>query len=187
VSPGRPPRLLPAWTSRRRPELTIHTEHPFRDPHPDEVRRLRGRIGAAVSLWTSAGEPPSGLTVSSYVVVAGEQGRIVAAIDPDSDLADRLQESERAVVQLLTWEDRDLADAFAGTMPAPGGAFRMAPFLDTPHGPRLARASTWAGVRLEDAHPLGWSLLVTAVIEDLVVGEGEWLVHRGGRYRRPSG
>lgn len=111
----------------------------------------------------------------------------MAAIDPDSDLADRLQESERAVFQLLTWEDRDLAEAFAGTMPAPGGPFRMAPFAETAHGPRLERASTWAGVRLEDARPLGWSLLVTTVIEELVVGEGDWLVHRGGRYQRPSG
>ena len=33
--------------------MTIHTEHPFLDPEPDPVRRLRGRLGGAVTLWTA--------------------------------------------------------------------------------------------------------------------------------------
>ena len=35
--------------------MTIHTEHPFQDPDVDPVRRLRGRLGGAVTLWTSGG------------------------------------------------------------------------------------------------------------------------------------
>ena len=34
--------------------VTIHAEHPFRDPEPDPVRRFRGRVGGTVSLWTRA-------------------------------------------------------------------------------------------------------------------------------------
>lgn len=172
--------------------MTIHDEHPFLGPDRDEVRRLRARVGATVSLWTSgrlADRTAAGLTVSSWLVVAGEPGRLVGALDPDSDLADRLGDTGRAVVQLLHWPDRDLAEMFAGTLPAPGGAFRAAPFTDTAHGPRLDRATTWAGVRVQRADPVGWSLLVTAAIEELAVGPADepWLVHRGGRYQRPAG
>jgi flavin reductase (DIM6/NTAB) family NADH-FMN oxidoreductase RutF len=172
--------------------MTIHDEHPFLEPHRDEVRRLRARVGATVSLWTSgrlADRTAAGLTVSSWLVIGGEPGRLVGALDPDSDLAELLQQDGRAVVQLLHWPDRDLAEMFAGTMPAPGGAFRAAPFTDTRHGPRLDRATTWAGVRLESVQPVGWSVLVTAAIEELVVGaaDEDWLVHRGGRYQRPVG
>ena len=67
--------------------MTIHTEHPFLDPSADPVRRLRGRLGGAVTLWTSgAEESRAGLTVSSVMVAGGEPGRILALLDPDSDL-----------------------------------------------------------------------------------------------------
>jgi len=52
----------------------IHTDHPFRDPVPDPVRRLRGRLTGAVTLWVSQDGPrPVGLTVSSLMVAAGER------------------------------------------------------------------------------------------------------------------
>jgi hypothetical protein len=139
--------------------VTIHSSHPFRDPEADPVRRLRGRLGGAVTLWT-AGEGEdvfewAGLTVTSVLVA------------------------------VLTWDDRDLADAFAGTAPAPGGPFRQAEFTSGPWGPRLTRAATWAGVRLESATPVGWSSLVTCVVEEVTVGEDDPLIHRRGRYLRP--
>jgi flavin reductase (DIM6/NTAB) family NADH-FMN oxidoreductase RutF len=161
--------------------LTIHDSHPF--PSPDDpVRRLRGRLGGTVSLWTSG---TAGLTVSSFMVAAGEPARLVALVDPDSDLADALQESGRAVVQLLSWRHRDLAEAFAGTAPAPGGPFRLASFEDSAWGPRLSDADTWAGVSVESTTSLGWSDLVTVVVETLTVGDDdEPLFHRRGRYVR---
>jgi flavin reductase (DIM6/NTAB) family NADH-FMN oxidoreductase RutF len=166
--------------------VTIHAEHPFRDPEPDPVRRLRGRAGGAVSLWTtgSAAER-AGLTVTSFLVVAGEQARVVGMLDPDADLTERLGETSAAVVQLLAWEHRDLAEVFAGTAPAPGGMFGMAAFEETAWGPRLASATTWAGVRLESTREVGWSTEITVVIEHLEVGDDdEPLLHRRGRYSR---
>lgn len=169
--------------------MTIHSDHPFLEPEGerDPVRRLRGRLGGVVSLWTSgSGADRAGLTVSSYVVAGGEPARVLGLVDPDSDLAEGLAESGRAVVQLLRWEHRDLADAFAGVAPAPGGAFRMAEWEETGHGPRLASATTWALVSVEDSRTVGWSTLVTAVVDDVVVGEEpDPLVHRRGRYQRP--
>lgn len=165
--------------------MTIHDTHPF--PTPDDpVRRLRGRLGGTVSLWTAGTDRGrAGLTVSSLLVAAGEPARLLALIDPDSDLADALAETGTAVVQLLSWRHRELAEAFAGTAPAPGGPFRMASFEDTAWGPRLADAATWAGVSLESSTSMGWSDLVSVVVSKLSVGEDdEPLFHRRGRYVR---
>ncbi len=170
--------------------MTIHTEHPFLEPERDPARRFRGRLGGAVTLWAAgAGPGPAdraGLTVTSFLVALGEPPRLLALLDPDSDLAEKIEVTGAAAVSVLTWDDRDLAEAFAGTAPAPGGAFRTAEFVATPWGPRLAGATTWAGVRLESTTEVGWSSLVTCIVEDLEVGEDEPLTHRRGRYVRPA-
>ena len=74
--------------------MTIHSEHPFLEPERDPVRQLRGRLGGAVTLWTSGtGDGPldrAGLTVTSVLVANGEPPRLLALLDPDSDLAETL-------------------------------------------------------------------------------------------------
>ena len=169
--------------------MTIHDTHPFADPDPDPARRLRGRLGGAVSLWTAGdlADPHgrAGLTVTSLMLAAGEPTRLLALVDPDSDLADTVADTGRAVVQLLSWEHRGLAEAFAGTAPAPGGPFRQAAFEQIAWGPRLVGATTWAGVRVESTAGVGWSDLLTCVVEEVVVGEEhDPLGHRRGRWLR---
>lgn len=166
--------------------MTIHSSHPFPSPG-DDVRRFRGRLGGAVSLWTAEG--PVGLTVSSLMVSNGSPARVLGLLDPDSDLLLGLQESGRGVVQLLSWEHRSLADAFAGVAPAPGGLFAAASWSSTSHGPLLSAASAWALVSLESVAEVGWSVLATCTIDSLEVGdEGSGdqgpLLHRRGRYHR---
>ena len=110
---------------------------------------------------------------------------MLALVDPDSDLAEAIQRSGLAVVQLLQWADRALAEGFAGTAPAPGGLFEQAAFVPTDWGPRLERSGTWAGVRLEAVAAVGWSLLLTCTIEHVEIGDdGDPLGHRRGRFRR---
>lgn len=163
--------------------MTIHDSHPF-PTDDDPARRLRGRLGGAVTLWTTgAGPARAGLTVSSVLLAGGEPARLLALVDPDSDLAESLDDGDRAVVHLLSWRHRDLADAFAAVAPAPGGPFRVAGFDDTDHGPRLADAATWALVTLESSAEVGWSRLLTAVVDEIHVGDDERpLLHRRGRY-----
>jgi flavin reductase (DIM6/NTAB) family NADH-FMN oxidoreductase RutF len=168
--------------------VTIHSSHPFADPEPDPVRRFRGRLGGAVALLTAgAGADRAGLTVSSLMVANGEPARVLVLVDPDSDLAEVVARTGRGVVQLLSWPHRDLAEAFAGTAPAPGGPFRTGEFADTAWGPRLTDATTWAAVTLESATAVGWSSLLTLVVDEVTVGDDdEPLVHRRGRYLRPG-
>jgi flavin reductase (DIM6/NTAB) family NADH-FMN oxidoreductase RutF len=173
--------------------VTIHSEHPFMPPEEerDPARQLRARIGGTVSLWTTgSGSARSGLTVSSYLVAPGEPARLIGLLDPDSDLAEQLPQTRTAIVQMLEWPHRDLADAFAGVAPAPGGVFRMGEWEQTEWGPRLSGAGTWAGVRMAATAPrqVGWSLMVETTIERVEIGEDAApLVHRRGRYQRPAG
>lgn len=170
--------------------MTIHSDHPFADPQGtrDAARRLRGRLSARVGLWTTGdGRDRAGLTVSSMLVVGGEPPLAVGMLDPDSALGEALDVGDRVVVHLLEWEHRDLAEQFAGLMPAPGGPFAAAAWEQTPAGPRLASASTWATGTVTDVRLLGWSLEVVCELDEVVLGpDDEPLVHRRGRYVRPE-
>jgi flavin reductase (DIM6/NTAB) family NADH-FMN oxidoreductase RutF len=141
-------------------------------------------LGGAVTLWTAGDDGRrAGLTVTS-VLVAGPD-TVLGLLDPDSDLCERLESSGRAVVQLLGWEHRDLADAFAGAAPAPGGMFRTGSFQATAYGPRLEGVSAWAFVSLAAAHEVGWSRLVTCTVDEVGLSDDSGgLAHRRGRYLR---
>src|SRR5882757_9013403 len=101
----------------------IHASDPFATPESDksDVRRLRGRLAAPVTLWTAPG--PSGLTVSSVLVADGDPGRVLGLIDEESDFWAAAAAAGRFAVTPLTPADRQLADRFAGLMPSPGGLF----------------------------------------------------------------
>ena len=89
------------------------------------------------------------------------------------------------MVQLLTWDDRQLAEAFAGTAPAPGGPFRQAEFVATPYGPLLVGATTHALVSLAGEREMGWSVEVEVALDSITVGDPDDrpLLHRRGRFR----
>ncbi|MBB4696182.1 flavin reductase family protein [Paractinoplanes abujensis] len=168
--------------------MTIHSTDPFATPDEEKsaVRRLRGRLAAPVTLWTAAG--PAGLTVSSTLVADGDPGRVLGLIDDESDFWDAAEQSRRFAVVALTPADRQLADRFAGLMPAPGGLFAGADWIDTDFGPVPAGTRTWAGCRLESSRAVGWALLVEAVIETVEAGPSpEPLIHYRGRYRTLGG
>jgi flavin reductase (DIM6/NTAB) family NADH-FMN oxidoreductase RutF len=168
--------------------VTIHASDPFATPEESRspVRRLRGRLPAAVTLWTAYDEHdrPVGLTVSSTVVVEGEPGRLLGVLDEESSLFAALGVGAGFAVIALTGDDRQLADAFAGLMPAPGGPFTLARWDRTTYGPVLAGAATWAGCRLAASRPIGWGQLFEATIErvELAPAAGP-LVHWRGRYQ----
>ena len=168
--------------------VTIHSEHPFLDPGGDRrpARRLRGRLPAPVTVWTSVHEgEPAGLTVSSLLVADGEPARLLCLLDEESELWPVLRDSGRAAVSVLGPDDRTLADVFAGVAPSPGGAFRTGEWTDTDWGPVVV-GRAWAGGRLVGApRPVGWPLLVELELEhiDLSTGADQAaLAYRRGRY-----
>ncbi len=162
----------------------IHHSDPFATPEADRspVRRLRGRLASPVTLWTTPG--PAGLTVSSTVVADGDPARVLGLVDAESDFWAAAQAAGGFAVAALAATDRQLADRFAGLMPAPGGLFATGDWRPTVYGPVPAHAGAWAGCRLDDAEEYGWSLLVRATVETVEVqGDAAPLVHYRGRYR----
>ena len=193
--------------------VTIHSEHPFMPAEQDRspVRRLRGRLASPVTLWTAGGADPdvarAGLTVSSMLIADGDPGHVVGVIDPLSDLWDSMRASGAAVVTILDWRQRQLADMFGYVAPAPGGPFAAAKWQQSAFGPVLKDDPPvdWAGCRLPDepARELGWGLLVTLEIVEVHLADSVAepadsaadsaetavapLVHRRGRYLRTIG
>jgi flavin reductase (DIM6/NTAB) family NADH-FMN oxidoreductase RutF len=162
----------------------VHGTDPFAVPEESRspVRRLRGRLAAPVTLWTAPG--PAGLTVSSVIVADGEPPRLLGLVDEESELWPALRAAGVFTVAPLRATDRQLADRFAGLLPAPGGVFQGQGWRETPFGPVSEAGSTWAGCRLEEARPVGWGLLVQATIAHVEVGdEVDPLIHYRGRYR----
>ncbi len=163
-----------------------------------------------VSIWTStAGGTRTGWTLSSFLVADGAPAQVIGILDEDSDLAAQLTstpsrspelvegpeppelvEGPRFVVNLLGWPHRNLADAFAGVAPAPGGVFKLGRWVDTAWGPSLADAPGWLGARLvTPIDHAGWGLLVRGVVEHVQIGpeaEEGLLAYLRGRYRSVS-
>lgn len=159
---------------------------PFATPEEEKspVRRLRGRLAAPVTLWTAPG--PAGLTVSSMLVADGEPGRVLGLVDEESELWDAVEKAGVFAIAPLADRDRQLADRFAGLMPAPGGLFATGEWDQTAYGP--VRGGLWAGCRLVEARPCGWALLVEGVLETIAAVDPQPpLVHYRGRYRELAG
>ncbi len=186
VCDSHPRTLILTPDSRSVPSVTIHTSDPFATPEDAKsaVRRLRGRLPAAVTLWTAyAGDGrPAGLTVSSTLVIDGDPGRLAGVIDEESDLYRAVGETERFAVSVLQGSDRRLADILAGILPAPGGPFQ-AGWLSTEYGPVPEGGRTWVGCHLDRTTSIGWSILVMATVEVVRLGnEDQPLIHYRGRY-----
>jgi 3-hydroxy-9,10-secoandrosta-1,3,5(10)-triene-9,17-dione monooxygenase reductase component len=170
--------------------VTIHATDPFATPDDERspVRRLRGRLPTAVTIWTAYGrdDRPAGLTVSSTVVAEGEPGRVLGVLDEESELYEAIRSSGRFAVQLLRDGDGQLSDRFAGLLPAPGGLFADGAWDRTEFGPVRRGLPTWAGCAVTEARPFGWGLLVEATLVRVVLGEDDVppLLRYRGRYVR---
>lgn len=164
----------------------IFSDHPFLPPEDERspIRRLRGRLTAPVTLWTAGtGTRPAGLPVASTLVIEGDPAYVLGAIDEETALWDEVERAERFAVQVLRWEHRQVAEAFAGLLPSPGGPFRAAEWEPTEWGPVLTTVGTWVGCRRVAHRELGWSRLVEAEIEHVALGdEVDPLLHRRGHY-----
>ena len=119
------------------------------------------------------------------MVAHGDPAHVLALVDPDFRPRPDGTGHRHAAVQLLEWRHRDLAEAFAGLLPSPGGPFRTGDWHQTEWGPVLTSASAWAGIRLQkEPREIGWSVLLDGVVEHVEVGESTApLAHYRGRYQ----
>ncbi len=168
--------------------MTIHSEHPFATPEDERepLRRLRGRLPQAVTVWTTGqGRAREGWTLSSVLLADGRPAQVLGLLDADSELADVLEAGTSLVVNVLAAGQAAVADAFARVAPSPGGPFRTGEWVETEHGPRLQGALGWLAGRVLDEPPLqaGWARLVRVEVELVDLDPAApGLVHHRGRY-----
>jgi flavin reductase (DIM6/NTAB) family NADH-FMN oxidoreductase RutF len=173
--------------------VTIHPTDPFATPEDARtpLRRARGRLPATVTLWTAYGPDgrPAGLTVSSTLVADGDPGAVFGLLDDESDLYAALLASGRFVVTALADGDGQLADRFAGLLPAPGGLFSGGDWEQTGYGPVPARRHPWVACVLESSRQAGYAMLVAGSVQRVELGTQDVppLVHYRGRYVRLPG
>jgi flavin reductase (DIM6/NTAB) family NADH-FMN oxidoreductase RutF len=163
--------------------VTVHYTDPFATPEGERspIRRFRGRLPSAVTLWTSPG--PAGLTVASTQIADGDPAHVFGLLDPESELFEAISEHGVFTVVALASGDNQLADRFAGVMPAPGGLFADGTWRETPYGPVPGAARSWIGCEVVGTRPAGWSVLVEGKLRDVEVAEAEPLLYYRGRYR----
>jgi flavin reductase (DIM6/NTAB) family NADH-FMN oxidoreductase RutF len=132
-----------------------------------------------VTVWTSGQADWAGLTVSSLMLAQGQPSRLVGLINPESDLAEMIEQSERFVVHLLgdRPDHRRLAQHFAGSLEAPAEWLQIEA---SAHGPRLVVVADQLACRLVSQRPSGWSQLVEAEVEDVQLGDPHLAPRRTG-------
>ena len=168
----------------------IHSEHPFR-PEPDDwdpVRRFRGRLAAGVTIVTAGSESkPTGLTVSSLMVVEGDPALVQLVVGPTTDLWDGAEERGRFVIHVLDHDEIRLADVFAGLAPAPGGIFTGVTTEQSEWGPVLTDVRDRAYCTFVSAEEAGWSGIIRGRIDLVEVSDLiDPIVHFRSAYRRLS-
>ncbi len=165
-------------------------EHPFMPAEADRdpVRRLRGRLAAAVTIVTAGDEiGRAGLTVSSLMLAEGDPGSVHLLLGPTADVYDAIERTDRFVVHVLAHEHRTLSEVFAGRRPNPGGPFTGVAVTDSDWGPTLDGVSDRAFCSGVSVVEHGYSLLVSASIDDVSIEDltDPLLYFRGG-YRALS-
>ena len=150
----------------------------------DHTRRLRGRLVAPVTVWTAygTGGMPTGISVSSVLVVEGDPPCVIGLIGPVSEFWEAVQYSRRFVVHILGADQTRIADQFAARYP--GDPFDGLAACQSDAGPILDVVGTRAACELSGYMEAGYFLLLRGVIGDMTMAKDEVapLVHYRGRY-----
>ena len=164
----------------------IHGDNPFSPEGDDRLRRFRGRLVSPVTIITSGdGQTQTGLTVSSLFAIDGAPPLLYAAVGPNSDLFDVVQETGRFVVHICRDGHEGLAEVFAGLRPSPGGMFASAEWEPSEWGPTLSAMPDRALCSLQTIDETGWSgILIGAIDEASSADLVEPLAHFRGSYRK---
>jgi flavin reductase (DIM6/NTAB) family NADH-FMN oxidoreductase RutF len=162
--------------------------NPFATP-PEKrtpARRLRGRLAAPVTIWTSGtAENRAGLTVSSVMVAEGDPSFLLGLINDTTDLWEAIQDTRRFVVHLLPATERVLAERFAGLRPSPGGLFAGLEVIGSDHGPVVTELPNRAQCLFMGADLIGYQQLIRGQIEGFEPTElDDPLLHFRGAYHR---
>jgi flavin reductase (DIM6/NTAB) family NADH-FMN oxidoreductase RutF len=166
----------------------VHYEDPFQTPagSRDPAKRFRGALAKGVTIWTAGREKNAvGLTVSSMMVAEGDPSHVLGLINDTTDLYESIIATERFVIHVALATETNLAEIFAGSRPAPGGAFAALDTSDSEWGPVIASLPTRAYCTFVHETEPGFQKLIQGRIDEIDIGEPEEpSIHYRGHYRR---
>jgi flavin reductase (DIM6/NTAB) family NADH-FMN oxidoreductase RutF len=164
----------------------IHSNNPFSPEGDDRLRRFRGRLGSPVTIITAGDDrKQAGLTVSSLFAIDGAPPLLYAAVGPNSDLFDVVQETGKFVVHICSQGHDGIAEVFAGLRPSPGGMFASTGREASPWGPTLSAIPDRAFCSLRSMEEVGWSgILIGTIDETSHTDLSDPLIHFRGNYRK---
>jgi 3-hydroxy-9,10-secoandrosta-1,3,5(10)-triene-9,17-dione monooxygenase reductase component len=165
----------------------VRYENPFATPMAlrEPSRRLRGRLVAPVTLWTSGkGPEATGLTISSILLAEGPPAVVFGIVNQTADLWEAIHDTRAFVVHVLEEPHRALADRFAGLRPSPGGLFADLAVRDSDWGPVLTTLGTRAYCAYSESTEAGLQHLLRGEIQRMELSDIEHpLGYFRGRYR----
>jgi flavin reductase (DIM6/NTAB) family NADH-FMN oxidoreductase RutF len=144
-------------------------------------RGVLGKFGTGVTVVTTATESGiHGMTANSFVSVSLEPPLVLVAMGNGTQMHERLAESGRYAVSVLSESDEWISQHFAGR-PSEG---RTPRFEIVNNVPVIPGAIGTLVCRVVDAHPAGDHTLYIGEVEACKARWGSPLLFFGGRYAR---
>lgn len=123
----------------------------------DAFRDVMGRFATGVTVVTLPGEEPHGITVNAFASVSLDPAKVLICIDHDTTAYERLEgEVDGFAVNILTADQRDLGEYFAGMREMDPGPFEVEPTRTEDSGaPVFEESLAYVDCTVDAAHEAG--------------------------------
>jgi len=147
---------------------------------PREFRRALGRFASGITVITTVHEGHvHGMTANAFVSVSLEPPLVLISVDNRANMNRLLPKSGRYGISILSDEQEDLSQHFAGR---PKAGLEV-PFVWRDGMPLLEGALAHLVCRVVDVHPAGDHTLYIGQVEYLDYSDGAPLLFYTGAYR----
>lgn len=153
---------------------------------PDELREVMRSWSSGIALITSHHEGQlHGMTATSFTPVSLEPPLVLVCLDRDSRTLEMIDRSKVFAAVILSQEQRELSDLFAGRFGREEDKFASVPFERSPSGNPVPRGSlAYVDCQVSASYDGGGSLIVVGeVLDGHVLQQGKPLVYFNRGYQ----
>lgn len=149
---------------------------------PAEQRKIMGNFATGVTVVTTGGNSPTGLTANSVTSLSLDPPLVLFAVDKNAGSLEAFHESRSFAVNILTAEQQDISNRFA--TPGPKDFSDLDIKTAETGAPILTNCLGWVDCRLAYVIPGGDHDIF---VGEIVAGElngGDPLLYVAGKYRK---
>lgn len=155
--------------------------------NPDEMRRVMRQWASGVCLvTTNNGDERHGMTVSSFASIALEPPLILVSLEDGTRTNQLVRQSNRFAVVILSEDQQELSDVFAGRTADDDDRFEGVPHLTTLLGNPVPEASlAFMDCKVSSNYEAGTHTIFIGQVESQqVLNEGKPLLYFNQSYAR---